>query len=126
MKKPILILTLFFASTSILADPRPEGKHGRHDPVGHFTELLSLNEEQITQATEIFERQRDQIRSIRDENRKEQREAMKSIREVTHEELATILDAEQLETFEAFLAERKDRMGPRHRSQHRPRNQGTE
>ena len=91
--------------------------HGPKDPaekLDRMTEKLGLYDDQVPQVQAILEETRAKIDEIRStytlDQRDEAHEAMKLVRSETHERLAEVLTAEQMDLLEAH----HDKMRARH------------
>ena len=88
---------------------RHAGKH-RGDPLTHLTEKLNLSDDQVVEVAVIFEESRAQHHAVQENVREEHC----AIREITFNELATVLSDEQLVQFEDLHNQRKYQGGRQH------------
>lgn len=97
---------VLFASLSLAHPPRDPAKH-----LERITEVAGLYDDQIPQVQAIFEESKAKIDEIRGtytlDQRQEARQAMKAVKEETHERLAEVLTTEQMDKLKAHREERR-------------------
>lgn len=140
MKFAIIALTATLSAAAMAPaqaqQPEPssrEARAGRMDPakrierrVQMLTQRLDLNAEQATRIKAILTQEGEQMKvflgkrdpagevePLTEEQRKSIRTAMQKVREQTNTEITKVLDADQLEKYEALRKQRSGQRGPR-------------
>lgn len=105
MKKIIqAILLTILITPSLQAEPR-----GRGLDVDRIAEELKLSDEQLSSVKQIFNEQKEQMRSLASDGGRPDRSQMKSLRKETQQKLAAVLNEDQLARLEELKPERRGR-----------------
>ncbi|MGI9229188.1 MAG: periplasmic heavy metal sensor, partial [Gammaproteobacteria bacterium] len=111
-----LALALLLATSLVYADGRRGKHHGNPaERMAKLSQKLDLSQEQQASVRQILNGQREKGREIRQSMREQAKPQFEALREETRSKLATVLDEEQLQKYDALRAKKHKKMKKRWR-----------
>lgn len=116
MKKSPWVLSVLVATTGLVLAHPPDARHGG-PPIDEIATELGLDDTQKSELQRIFDEQRAKMKEERAQlesagqrpSREEMRAKHEEKRAEMHQQLSTVLTAEQLAKFEKLMQERRSR-----------------